>query len=135
MSRPGTAPSRSRLERAQSSPVRREGARRREEEEGNRIEPEEASIEAAVVTLRRSAEIEDLQSGEDIEELTSVRDEERGKNSTLIQFSTLSFLKESRDVKSPPPPPRNHSMSGFSPRGGWDGEGGRGSERDKSVFK
>ena len=104
MSRPGTAPSRSRLERAQSSPVRREGARRCEEEEGSRIEPEEASIEAAVVTLRRSAEIEDLQSGKDIEELTSVRDEERGKNSTLIQFSTLSFLKESRDVKSPPPP-------------------------------
>lgn len=78
MSRPATAPSRSRLERAQSSPAARMQARRGEQEGGQTVESEETGAGATARIPRKSAEIEDFHSGEEIEELTSVHDEGQG---------------------------------------------------------
>lgn len=89
MSRPSTAPSRTRLERAQSSPGRARVVERGEVqtrdgqvaggvelEEDHSVAQENATVEITELAPRRSADIEELQSGDEIEELTSVHDEE-----------------------------------------------------------
>ena len=76
MSRPRTAPSRSGLERAQSNPVGRYEAQRSEQSLSNGVDLEEAMPEAAVCTPRRSAEIEEIQSSDEIQDLAPSHDEE-----------------------------------------------------------
>ena len=96
MSRPSTAPSRTRLERAQSSPgrarvVERGEVQTRDGQEAGGVELEEdhsvaqenATVEITELAPRRSADIEELQSGDEIEELTSVHDEEPGTSNNI----------------------------------------------------
>ena len=81
MSRPATAPpSRSRVERAQSSPVGRTEARRMERGEEQRVGIQQANVEEIACRPRRGSEIEELQSGDDIEELTSVHVDGQGND-------------------------------------------------------
>jgi len=90
MSRPRTAPSRSGLERAQSNPVGRYEAQRSEQSLSNGVDLEEAMPEAAVRTPRRSAEIEEIQSSDEIQDLALSHDEELDNDNSVSApvFST-----------------------------------------------
>lgn len=90
MSRPRTAPNRSRLERAQSSPGSARTVERGETLRGPRdqapgnVQEQDHRIERASEedttdrTPRRGANIEELRNGDEVEELTLVKDGEQG---------------------------------------------------------
>lgn len=90
MSRPRTAPNRSRLERAQSSPgsartvERGETLRSPRDQAPGNVQEQDHRIERASEedttdrTPRSGANIEELKNGDEVEELTLVKDGEQG---------------------------------------------------------
>lgn len=104
MSRPRTAPNRSRLERAQSSPGSARTVERRETPGGPRdqapgnVQEQDHRIERASEedttdrTPRRGANIEELKNGDEVEELTLVKDGEQGTCYKTAIVGACSFL-------------------------------------------